>query len=296
MRKALYLLLLLALCLTVPTLAEGPVQVFGLQFTPDTQIADFGDTLVTDFDALMAALDQLPQLQEVHLYESDVPVEQMARLTERYPDVFFGFTIKISEHTIRTDQTAFSTLHNNKSPTHSSADFDPIRYCTRLQGLDLGHNKITDISFIAGLKDLRILILAANAIEDISPLKELPNLEYVELFKNRIRDVSPLSGMQHLLDLNLAYNLTKDLSPIESIKTLERLWIYNSNNYNAEDKIKRDVLNSLKAALPDCHINSTTYSTGGGWREHPRYFVIFDVFKNSVYKPFEPMTEKWSPK
>ncbi|MBQ4224266.1 MAG: leucine-rich repeat domain-containing protein, partial [Prevotella sp.] len=44
------------------------------------------------------------------------------------------------------------------------------RYCTKLKGLDLGHNAITDISFIENMPHLRVLILADNDLTDISPL------------------------------------------------------------------------------------------------------------------------------
>ena len=272
----------------LPSAYAENIHFMGQDYALDTTVIDFGQTQVTDIAGLKALVAGLPSLREVHLFENKLSREAMKDLFDSFPDVFFGFTIRIAEHTIRTDQTAFSTLHNNRAPTHSSQDFEPIRYCTRLEALDLGHNKITDVSFIKDLTNLKVLILAANAIEDISPLSSLTQLEYVELFKNRIRDVSPITSWTKVLDLNLAYNLTKDLSPVEQLKSLERLWIYNSNNYNNNDKIKPDVVRALKAALPDCHINSTTYSTGGGWREHPRYFVIFDIFKTSVYKPFEP--------
>lgn len=288
------LCLLLGLLSAPAARAEG-VAFMGRVYAPDTREIDFGAQQVEDWAGLRALVAGLPALEEVRLFGSRVPREVMKDLFDSFPQVFFGFTIRIAEHTIRTDQTAFSTLHNNRSPTHSSQDFEPIRYCTRLQALDLGHNKITDLSFIKDLTGLKVLILAANAIEDISPLASLTQLEYVELFKNRIRDVSAVASWSQVLDLNLAYNLTPDLSPVEGLKTLERLWIYNSNNYNAKDRLKPETLRALSAALPKCYIDAKTYSTGGGWREHPRYFVIFDIFKTSVYKPFEPMEAPWKP-
>lgn len=264
------------------------LEAFGQSIDSRQQTLDLGAFTVADMGALTAVLDCLPALTRVDMFESRVTAEDMAMLSARYPGIFFGWTIQIREHTIRTDATAFSTLHNNRSPQHSSLDFEPIKYCKHLRALDLGHNAITDISFIRDLKELRVLILAINQIEDISVLSQLPRLEYVELFKNKIRDISALSGMRHLLDLNICFNYVQDYGPLFGLSQLRRLWLYNSNNYYTSRPVPKDVVAGLTAALPNCHIDSTHYSTLGGWREHPRYFVIFDIFKNSVYQPFAP--------
>jgi hypothetical protein len=290
MRKAMLGIFLY--CLVSLTLLAGasreaqPVSAFGRQFDPETTMVDLGETRVDDYRALTALLDQLPRLETVNLYGSRVPREQMAYLTARYPQVFFGFTLRVSEHIIRTDQTAFSTLHNNKAPTHSSGDFDVLRYCTKLQALDLGHNNLTDLSFLENLTQLKVLILAVNQISDISPLRNLTQLEYVELFKNKVTDITPLNGWGKVLDLNLCFNYIKDYQTLEKLKTLERLWLYNSNNYSVKDPVKPEIITRLKAALPGCHIDSVSYSTLGGWREHLRYFTIYEIFKTSVYQPF----------
>ena len=283
-------LMLGALCLLSPALAAqgGSLEAFGQVIPLDARQLDLGAYQAADLDALMRVLDQLPNLEQVDMYETDLSPADMDRLAARYPGIFFGWTIHIHEHTIRTDATAFSTLHNNRSPQHSSLDFEPIKYCRRLKALDLGHNAITSIDFIRDLTELRVLILAINRLEDISVLRNLPHLEYVELFKNKIRDISPLAGMKQVLDLNICFNYIKDYSPLMGLSTLRRLWIYNSNNYSASDPIPKEVVTQLKSAFPHCQIDYTHYSTLGGWREHPRYFVIFDIFKNSVYQPFAP--------
>lgn len=230
-------------------------------------------------------LERFSSLKEVLLYDWAVTPQDMAALTAACPKVFFGFSFKIAEHHLRTDQTAFSTLHNNKSPTHTSLDFDPLRYCTRLEALDLGHNAVTDISFIKDLTNIKVLILALNQIEDISPLENLKNLQYLEIFRNKIRDISPLQTLTELLDLNLGYNYISDYSPLYGLDKLERLWLYQSNGYKA-GPMKKETLREIAQYLPHCLINGVSAGTLGGWREHPRYDTIFDIFKTSVYKPF----------
>jgi Leucine-rich repeat (LRR) protein len=291
MRKVLQCLVVCCfICLVFSAGASSEaktISAFHQEFDRNTALVDLNDTKVEDFGALAALLDQLSRVETVNLYASSVPREQMAYLIARYPQVFFGFTLNMEGHVLRTDQTAFSTLHNNKSHTHTSQDFDVLRYCTRLQALDLGHNNVTDLGFLENLIGLKVLILAVNQITDISQLKNMAGLEYVELFKNKITDITPLKDLGRILDLNLCFNYVKDYAVLEKLTTLERLWLYNSNNYSAKDPVRLDVIARLKAALPNCHINSTSYSTLGGWREHPRYFTVFNIFKTSVYQPFE---------
>lgn len=294
MRNRLFLfsiLLCLLLC-AVPALgAEQPT----ILVVPGSTVLDLGSTQVSDWDALKALIDQTPGLKEVHLYENEVPPEQMEALFTGYPDIFFGFTIRIAEHVIRTDQTAFSTLHNNRAPVHTSADFAPLKYCTRLEALDLGHNAVTDIHFLEHLTDIKILIIALNRVEDITPLRHLKKLQYAELFRNQIRDISVLAELPELLDLNLCYNRIQDFTPLYGLQKLERLWLYKAEGYGKSITFDKQKLQQLKAALPNTYIDAKTYSTGGGWREHPRYFVLFDVFKDSVYQPFAPMEGPWKP-
>ena len=51
--------------------------------------------------------------------------------------------------------------------------------------------------------------------------------------------------------------------------------------------LPKGVVSMLTAALPDTHIDSTHYSTLGGWREHPRYNVILQMFAGTEYIPFD---------
>lgn len=287
-KSILYLMILCLLCglsLPLASLAGNP-QAYLQNLSPDSAVIDLEGQEALETNLLIKALEQFSNLQEVLLYDWPLAASDMAALTQAYPEVFFGFSIQIAEHHLRTDMTAFSTLHNNKSPTHTSLDFDVLRYCTRLKALDLGHNAITDISFIENLTGIKVLIMALNQIEDISVLSNLKELEYLEIFRNKIRDISPLASLRNLLDLNLGYNYISDYSPLYALKTLERLWLYQSNGYSA-GPMKRAALKEIQEQLPHCLVNGVSAGTLGGWREHPRYDTIFEIFKSSVYKPFD---------
>lgn len=285
MRKILSAVLLMTLLLTsTAALAEqAQPTLANVRLAPAARYVNLGEIRVTDVNELIDFLDARPDLARVDMYESRLKAEEIDLLAERYPHINFGWTIRLVEdHYIRTDATAYASKHNNRSKIHKSEDFRQLKYCTQLRALDLGHNAIDDISFMAGLTELRVIILASNFITDISPLANLKKLEYAELFNNYIDDYTPLSGLDNLIDLNICFNQTQDFSPLYGLKGLERLWVYNSNNRNREDPVCPEQVSALQAALPECQINSTSYSTLGGWRTHPRYYVVFNMLHGAV--------------
>ena len=298
MRKTLLFLLLLAALLTaVLCQAEQAERATcgRVVYPTDAEHIDMGSQHVSDWDGFYRFLRKFPNLKKVDMFATEVYRTKINEIKSEFPDVEFGWTMRISEHTIRTDQTAFSTLHNNKSDPHRSVDFSILRYCTRLLALDIGHNLVEDVSFLHYLPQLRVLILACNInLRDISPLRELTELEYLELFKNDIRDISALAHMTQLRDLNICFNRIQDYEPLKGLYNLQRLWLFNSNNYSDDIPVPNNIVAGLKQALPNCQVDAVSYSTLGGWREHERYDIINKMFDEGYYIPFRfspPVTE-----
>ena len=194
---------------------------------------------------------------------------------------------------IRPGMTAFSTLKGRQEPRYTAEDVaGPLtENCPDLLALDLGHNNVSDLSFITAWPKLRRLIVvdSKTPVTDLSPLEGLEDLEYVELFMQGITDISPLAGKTSLKDLNLAHNDITDLTPLYSCTGLQRLWI-NSNPHLSKEQVA-----AFREAVPGCKVNTRGYpSTGMGWREHPHYTVLMDSFRSGEYIPFEdsaPLTE-----
>ena len=90
------------------------------------------------------------------------------------------------------------------------------------------------------MPQLKVLILACNQIEDITPVGSLTELEYLELFKNDILDISPVQHCTKLLDLNICFNHISDWSALEGLDRLERLWLFNSNNWSDQDPVPQE--------------------------------------------------------
>lgn len=289
MRKAMVIALcLMAVCwLTVPSMAET-LEAFGMTVETDAETLDFdaAGINVTDAAALAAIIEQMPNLTEVRMFDSTMAQEDMETLFDAYPDVFFGFTLHLSVHTIRTDVTAFSTLHmsspTKQDPRHTSEELSILRMCKKLKALDIGHNTLTDINFLYELPDIEVLIISPNyGLTDISPVAACKNLVYLECFHTPITDLSPLADLEHLRDLNLTRcGMVTDLSPLYQLPNLERFW------WGHMDKVTNDQRKKMRELHPDCKFVAVYDPTDGGWRNHPHQKEQAAFFRTGVYVPF----------
>ena len=249
------------------------------------------------WQSFFSFLSRFPRLKKVDMYFTVVYRKRIEEMAARFPGVEFGWTMAIpctnplhpdrTPHLIRTDCTAFSTLHNNQCSEHTARDFSILKYCKNLKALDIGHNQVDDLSFLYDLPRLKVLIVACNlSLQDITPIGSLKELEYLEIFKNNVQDISCLARCENLVDLNICFNRIRDLTPLHGLKRLRRLWLFNSNNYSDDIPVPFGAVQALRQALPDCRVDSTSYSTEGGWREHPRYDTLSEMFWSGKYMPF----------
>lgn len=247
---------------------------------------DMGKTVVKDWDAFYELLDGHPEVRKVDMFGTNLFGSQVEELTQRYPDIEFGCTLRVGDHIVRTDATVFSTLHSSSSKSHYSKELAGLKFCKNLRALDIGHNRVDDLSFLSGLTELRLLIIACNRIVDITPIADLEHLEYLEIFSNKVEDVKPLVGLKYLAHLNISYNNIGDLTPLYGMTQLKRLWIKKCQSRRNVEPISDENIASLQAALGDCVINATNDPTEGGWREGIYYETFHEYFRSGEYKPF----------
>lgn len=287
--------LLLALLLALPPVlfpgtarceqdAPSDVIIAGRTYSTAVERLDLTALPITDIAALEAAFLQMPNLKYVDMSRCRVSNADMAALRQRQAErgVEVVWLLSFGTWTLRTDATAFSTRNSSNSKRYGEATFDCIRYATKLQALDLGHNWMFSADFIAPLNDLRVLILSDNRITDISFLAGKP-LEYFEMFNNRVRDISCLTGCETLIDLNLCATHISDLTPLHDLPNLRRVWM------GDVDELTRDEINQFLAKQGDrLEVSNffTIYPTYYGWREHPRYDIICEIFATGAYIPF----------
>ena len=303
--KKRWLWIILFLLLLFPVLAGADVSYAGKKWPEDTTYMKLGNFVVKDFKEFYTVLAKLPNLKRVDMWKNRMTKKQCDALAARFPNIKWGWTMVIKgkdhQHLVRTDYTAFSTLHNNRSSRHTSEDFSILKYCWNLKGLDIGHNAVESLDFLYDLPELRVLIVGANQVKDIKPLASLKHLEYAELFNNKITDVSPLKDLPHLLDLNLSFNKIKDLTPLTKLKTLQRLWLFSSMRFNTSPPA--ETVHKLRKALPKTQIDTVHHPTTGGWRyirnnkKHPHYEVITQMFGEDHLHPkhkYVPFKESWT--
>lgn len=238
---------------------------------------DLQNAEIADAADFAKKLSYLPDLTYADLSGSSLENGQMAALRERYPAVKFVWLIRVGNWEMRTDVRAFSagnrkTFEGGRflggSSVLSSADLEPLRYCTDLIALDVGHmRRVTDISVVESLPKLRFLIIGMCGVTDITPIGTLTELEFLETFQNYIEDISPLLNLKKLRCLNCSTNLFTDTEVLSQLTQLERLWIIHS-------RLSKEEIAALRETLPACRIQTTgEHSASNGWRTKNELYI-----------------------
>ena len=174
---------------------------------------------------------------------------------------------------IRTDVKAFIPFkygYDINLPFHDT-EAKELKYLVDMECLDLGHMRMTDISFLQYMPKLRFLILADTVCEDFSYLANLTELVYLELFRSEIKDVNLLMGLTKLEDLNIGWTELDNPEKLMEMTWLKRLWA----TKNGMDPSKYYL---LEQALPDTYVYmKSSHPTEGGWRKSDRYYEMRDL-------------------
>ena len=293
MKKAILTALLILIILLLSTAQADTVTIAGREYDASLETLDLSKVTIPDVNKLEEALCAMPNLTYVDLSFTGLSYEVLAALRERMAErnVKIVWTIRFDKYTVRTDATAFSTLHSTGDKRLGQNVLRVLSYCTDLKALDLGHNDITDASFVEPLTQLRVLILSDNHIKDLSMLAGKP-LQYLEAFNNGLTDISWLEDCETLIDLNLCLNHITDLSPLYQLPNLKRIYI-SSYKANEPSQAAVDEFLSWQQENLEAWNFTSQYPTLYGWREdnkgvgHPRYEIVKAIFKEGVYYDFD---------
>ena len=107
-------------------------------------------------------------------------------------------------------------------------DFSFLKELTALTSLMLGHNQLTDVSFLQDLTALTSLDLSGNQLTDISFLKELTALTSLDLSFNQLTDFSFLKELTALTSLDLSGNKLTDVSFLKELTALTSINLKNN--------------------------------------------------------------------
>ena len=237
-----------------------------------------------------AVREVLPYMTRCRFLDMDscgVDNEHMAAIRDDFPEikvvwrVWFG-----TAYTCRTDVTRI--LASSEGEAIHNADSAGLYYCTDVVYMDIGHSKLTDLSFLYNMPKLEVLIVACAPWTDPTPIGSLSELEYLEVLSTFCSSVEPFANLHKLKHLNIG-NCSRitDITPLYGMTQLERLWIGSVTPVPKEQKEK------IREMLPDTVINTTTRNhKSEGWCKDPyqvnvpRYALLreqFGDYQGSAY-------------
>ena len=263
------------------------VDIKGKKYDSATDFLDLSGTYGLTPDDVREIIPKFHGLKKIDLSNCGMDNETLAALRDEFPDTKIVWTLYMGKWSLKTDAVAFSVLIYNYNYTRlRNEDIEVLKYCTDLQAIDLGHQALTDISALAEyLPELRILILADNSLHDIEPVRKLKHLHYIELFVNPyLNDITPLEDCKELVDVNVSHLYTiHDIHGLLDLPILERLWIEHTATSQADIQLLRDT-------YPNAQVIDQGYgSVDQGWRTHPRYFAMINMYFDTTY-----MSEEFS--
>ncbi|MBV8255967.1 MAG: hypothetical protein JO154_25455 [Chitinophaga sp.] len=120
-------------------------------------------------------------------------------------------------------------LHIIQSDPHERAyaggdtDLSPLAALQHLEVLVLQEQPITDISPLQGMTSLKRLDLRETHIRNTAVLSTFTGLEELVLRDTTVADIRPLHTLSHLKKLDIAYTFVKDLSVLSETTSLHTL-------------------------------------------------------------------------
>lgn len=266
-------------------LIRSELTLHGLKTTTAAEEIDLSGIKMENTEEIETAVKLMPNLKKVIMSNCGFSNEEMDALNKRHENVLFVWTVSFSVYELRTDAVGFCASDVPElgyiAPKLSSEALQPLKYCTELVSLDLGHMYYKDLSFLENMHKLEYLILVDARYSDISVLAQMKNLKYLELFKNTLADLTPLLECKNLKHLNIGYTRGFDPSVLKEMTWLERLWF---PGHGLSKEAKQEIIDALpntEVYIPDWDSDG---STGGGWREADIYFEMRNLF-GMFYQP-----------
>ena len=253
---------------------------------PQAEYVDISHVDVTDLN-IDAIIGALPNLNRLVMIDCGLDNDGYASLQDRHPDVKIVWEIVLDHWTIRTDSVAFSTFKTTAEEFYmNNDDAYYLKYCNELVALDLGHNYVSDLSFLEYMPELKVLILVDNVKEkqgetlrhltDLSEVQYCTKLRYLEIFANNVSDFSFMENLTELEDLNISYNSVSSIQYMTNMPNLKKLWM--EHTY-----ISYDGYLKLRQLYPNARIVCDGEgSVDQGWRSGARYVAIRRMFRENI--------------
>ena len=249
-------------------------QLCGVTVNTNAKEIDLSHIQMESVEEVENSLKYFNCLEKVVMFKCGISSEDMDALWKRHPETRFIWGIYFGGYCLRTDETGFMPWKygytRDGRPGMSNAEAQNLKYMVDLVAIDIGHNDITDLSFLYYTPNVEFLMMCGTGASDLTPVGSLKKLKYLELWENPVKDLSPLAGCTALEDINIYRLAVEDLSPLLGLN-LKNIW-YNARLYSEEQ------VTMLREAYPDALIVSNPmWATSQGWRRIPNYYAQRDA-------------------
>lgn len=251
--------------------------LFGQTLSTDTETVEFVNAAIGDGGetAIRQALDILPRCTYFKLDECGLSNEVMASIREDYPNTKVVWRIHFGKYSALTDTEILKAVYNVFD--HTVAD---LIYCNDVKYIDMGHNDtLTDVSFMAHMPKLEIVIISGSGVSDISCFQGNKNLVFLEMaYCYNLKDLSPLKECENLRFLNVGYTQVTNLEPLDNL-VLERFVCI-------QNRVPYDEQELFKTFHPDCWTRFTgenPYSLGWRYEDIGETFSPFYLKMREIF-------------
>ena len=155
-------------------------------------------TLITALCALFFM--RAAPAEVVYIWDEDLRAAILKKLNKPNPKAAITKSDMLHLTELRLEEVDFFTLTGLEHATNLKTLY--LSWDTAVHPRKRGSYP-SDVSPLATLTHLKILVLEGSNIKDVSPLANATQLIELNLASNRISDVSSLTGLTHLTALNL---------------------------------------------------------------------------------------------
>lgn len=235
---------------------------------------DLSNIQMESVDEVENSLKYFNRLEKVVMCRCGIPSEDMDALWKRHPEIRFVWSAYIGGYYIRTDETTFMPwklgFTRDGTPGMSNKAAAELKYLVDLVVIDIGHNDISDLSFLYYMPNVEYLMICCSGVSDLTPVGSLKKLKYLEIWENKITDLSPLANCTALEDINFTYTAAESLEPLFGLD-LKNIWF--SGWQYSKEQIQEVVDNFPNSTVK----HKGRWPTSLGWRSIPNYFKQRDL-------------------
>ena len=248
--------------------------VCGKDCSTDWKELDLSGRTIEDLDEAEKSIRAMARLEKLYLCDCGLDGEELAALRDKYAgQTQIVWRVYLNGVPCRTDADNFCMSKFSNSwgflPYENAA---PIRYCTEMVTLDLGHANFDRIDFVSTMPHLKYLIICSAPVTNLEPLREANELYYLEMFFTAVRDLEPIQKLPNLRHLNISHLRLDDYTQLFEMTQLKRLWWVDSGLTAEQQQALRDALPNTQICFSAWEDNAV----GNYWREDPSYYEMRD--------------------